>query len=65
MYMAPKDDRIRRYDIIDDLKKKRHDIQEIISKGNEVQLHLSFTYTFAGELKTVHVQKYKWELDGW
>lgn len=63
MYMAPRDDRTRQYNHIEDLQKKGYDLKDIASKGNEILLLLSFSYTFADEKKEYHVQQYKWEVE--
>jgi hypothetical protein len=63
MYMAPKDQRVRQFKLIEDLLNKGHDIKDFASRGNEVLLLLSFSYTFEGENKEYKVQNYKWEVE--
>jgi hypothetical protein len=60
MYMGPHDSRNRRFNFIDDLKKKGYNIEEILSLGKEMRLQLSYTYTFYGKKKRIDIQQYKW-----
>jgi len=63
MYMAPQDRRVRNFKLIEDLINKGYDIKDFASKGNEVLLLLSFSYTFEGERKEYKVQNYRWEVE--
>lgn len=61
MYMGPHDSRDRRFNFIDDLKKKGYNVDEILLTEKKLVLQLSYTYTLYGKKKKINIQQYKWD----
>lgn len=62
IYLGPHDYRTNRFITRDVLSKKGFDIDKIYREGKEINIGLSFKYTFLGKSKEKTVQSYAWRL---
>ncbi len=64
MYMGPRDQRIRNFDFIKDLKQNHGiNVNEIIHSDKNIILDLSFSYTFINKLVIRKVQNYIYNIN--
>lgn len=65
MYIGPRDQRIRNFNFINDLKQNHgiNVVNQVVHSGNDIILDISFSYTFINKLVIRKVQNYKYNID--